>query len=90
MSAKEILVGGPTSPLISVGLGPEPQDGEPQRYTVRCAACGPHVQQTGEGGYLTPEQAGIEAQNHRLSHLTGLVDEIKAADANVRLSHEHD
>jgi hypothetical protein len=71
-------------PLVHVALGPEPQNGESQRFTVWCSACG-LVQFTGEGGFESAEDAGVEAQTHRLSHLVALVDEIKAADANVRL-----
>lgn len=45
------------------------------RWTVRCKACGPNQQTTGQGGYEDVADATALAQNHRLGHLLALVKE---------------
>lgn len=58
-------------PLVTVGI-----NANLGRFTVNCLACGPNIQETGEGGFDNPDDAQRLAQQHRQEHFQALYDEV--------------
>ncbi len=65
-----------TAYMVTMGIN---RTTEPWRFTVDCVACGRMVQNTGEGGFHTPEEAQAMAQLHRAAHVENLLRESDAA-----------